>query len=174
MLCSPLIIPSLSSSSSYYSQFFHFFVFSLSQSHNTSLCKTLFSSYSIFFLFSNINSITSFLFSSCIGPFQTELESEKKKKFVTDACATGSTAAWHVRAYQIWVCQPTKLLQFGKCGMVAICVTFLQSTQIQHHLNFKKKLKLLEVTHVEIIKIKYPSMIALAKLIDSIEFLFFF
>ena len=34
-------------------------------------------------------------------------------------------------------------------------------------------MKLLEVTHVIIIKIKYPSMIALAKLIDSIEFLQF-
>ena len=40
-------------------------------------------------------------------------------------------------------------------------------------LNLKKKMKLLEVTHVIIIKIKYPSMIALAKLIDSIEFLQF-
>ena len=27
----------------------------------------------------------------------------------------------------------TEFLQFGKCGMVANCVTYLQSTQIQHH-----------------------------------------
>ena len=32
----------------------------------------------------------------------------------------------------------TEFLQFGKCGMVANCVTYLQSTQIQHHWNFKK------------------------------------
>ena len=30
----------------------------------------------------------------------------------------------------------TELLWFGKCGMVANCVTYLQSTQIQHHRNF--------------------------------------
>ena len=27
----------------------------------------------------------------------------------------------------------TEFLQFGKCGMVANCGTYLQSTQIQHH-----------------------------------------
>ena len=32
----------------------------------------------------------------------------------------------------------TEFLQFGKCGMVANCVTYLQSTQIQHHWNLKK------------------------------------
>ena len=34
-------------------------------------------------------------------------------------------------------------------------------------------MKLSEVTHVEIIKIKYPSLITLAKLMDSIKFLQF-
>ena len=78
LLCSPLTIPSLSSPSLYYSQFFHFIVFSLSQSHNTSFCKTLFSSYLIFFFFSPA-SIPSLLFFSllvlaCFKP------NRKKKK----------------------------------------------------------------------------------------------
>ena len=49
-------------------------------------------------------------------------------------------------------------------------------TYNQHKYNtigIKKKMKLSEVTHVEIIKIEYPSLIALAKLMDSIEFLQF-
>ena len=69
----------------------------------------------------------------------------------------------------------TEFLWFDKCGMVANCGTYLQSTQIQHHcflfiyLFFLK----LEVTHVEIIKKKYPSLIALAKLIKTTELLWF-
>ena len=88
-----------------------------------------------FFFSFSLASIPSLLFFSLLvlACFKPNWKAKKKKKIVTDACAAASTTARHVRAYRTWVRQPTELLRFGKCGMVAICVTFLQSTQMQHH-----------------------------------------